>query len=274
MNDYAYYNGIITPYDSMTIPLTDRALFFGEAIYEVMIGANGNIYQFDEHIERLKKGLHAIELEAPDEEEISERCREIIYLTGYSSYIIYIQVSGYGKRRQHIRSETKSNLLITVTGYAPPSEPEPVNVVTLNDKRYQYCNIKTTNLLPAILSLGEANRQNADIPLFIKDGYLTECANANIALLKDGVMYTPYPGSMILPGITKENLRTACNTIGIKFTESDIPEDELYSADSILITSTTHFIRYCECINGQKCIHNEIELVKMLFDNLKSMFLG
>ncbi len=274
MNDYAYYNGIITPYDSMTIPLTDRALFFGEAIYEVMIGANGNIYQFSEHIARLKKGLNAIDLEVPEDSEILEHCREIIYLSGYSTYIIYMQVSGGGKRRQHLRGERKSNLLITVTSYTPPNEPEPADIITLDDMRYQYCHIKTTNLLPAVLSLNEAKRQAADTSLFIKDGYITECANANIALLKNKVMLTPPLSRMILPGITRENLRAACNTIGIEFAERNISEHELYLADSILITSTTHFIKYCRYINGQKCIHNEIELVKTLFNNMRSSFLS
>ena len=64
--DYAYYNGVISPYDAMTVGLNDRALFFGDAVYDVMIGRNGKIHQLDEHLSRLKSGAEFLRL-SPNE---------------------------------------------------------------------------------------------------------------------------------------------------------------------------------------------------------------
>ena len=48
----AYYNGRICEVGEVAIPLTDRAVFFGDGIYDAAIGRCGRIYLEDEHIER------------------------------------------------------------------------------------------------------------------------------------------------------------------------------------------------------------------------------
>ena len=38
MNSYAYYNGNFSKSEDMKIPISDRAIFFGDAVYDAAIG--------------------------------------------------------------------------------------------------------------------------------------------------------------------------------------------------------------------------------------------
>mgnify|MGYP002520195996 CR=1 FL=1 len=53
MEGYAYYNGKIGRCDDISIPLSDRLIYFGDGVYDVMIGHSGKLFLVDDHIERL-----------------------------------------------------------------------------------------------------------------------------------------------------------------------------------------------------------------------------
>ena len=53
MASYSFYNGIYAKTEDISIPLTDRAMYFGDGIYDAAIGRNGKIFLLDEHLDRL-----------------------------------------------------------------------------------------------------------------------------------------------------------------------------------------------------------------------------
>ena len=65
----AYYNGKICGVDEVRVPLTDRAIFFGDGIYDAAIGRGGRIYLEDEHIERFIGNSRLMNIPLPLEKE-------------------------------------------------------------------------------------------------------------------------------------------------------------------------------------------------------------
>ena len=53
MKNLGYYNGNFAEIDEMTIPMNDRACYFGDGVYEATMSRNYNIFAIDEHIDRL-----------------------------------------------------------------------------------------------------------------------------------------------------------------------------------------------------------------------------
>ncbi len=51
----AYYNGSFSSIEEIRIPLTDRCIYFGDGVYDAMVGRDGKIHLFEKHIERLSK---------------------------------------------------------------------------------------------------------------------------------------------------------------------------------------------------------------------------
>ncbi len=273
MSDYAYYNGVFTPYSAAAIPLSDRSLFFGEAIYDIMIGRGGYIHEFDKHMRRLRSGASRIGLPlCIGDGELLEISRRLIELSGHREYTVYIQVSGYGERRSHENTSDRCNLLIAVCKFKAPEATEDVRLIVLPDKRYSYCDIKTVCLLPAVLSVREAREKGAEMAVFIRDGHITECSSANIFIYKDGVLRTPPRSAYILPGIVRERVLLLAEELGLPTAEEDILPEELPFADEIIVTSTTHLVRRGVLIGGED--GGSRELADMLHSRLYEEYLS
>lgn len=273
MKDPTYYNGVICPYDSVAIPLSDRSIFFADSIYEVMIGRNSKIYQFNEHFARLVKNCASIGLNfETSQKELSEIVDELISLGGYDEFSLYIQVSANSKKRAHLRGFEKANLLVAITQINVPDTPNKVKAITYPDLRYGYCNLKTTNLLPSVLSINEAVSMNADLSIFHRGNTVTECSHANIAILIKGKLKTPPLNKNILPGITRSTLIETCKKMNIECLEKRLCLSELFEADAVLISSTTKLLQICTEIDGIVLPTAAESLAKLLFDAIHSDF--
>ena len=273
MIDYAYYNGVYTPYDDTVIPLSDRSFYFADAVYEVMLGRCGKVHNLALHLQRLESNAKSIGIEYTlSEDGILTILDTLISLAEPDTYVVYIQLSGNSQRRTHIRSSGRSNLLITLTHTEIPKDVELISAITLPDRRYDYCNLKTTNLLPAVLSMKSAQHTGCDIAIFHNNGIITECSHANIFILNGMTLATPPLSSRILPGITRAELIRFAPKKGIRVQEREIRLDELQSADAILITSTTHFLRICTKVDSTTCNVNNIAIASELFALLREDF--
>ena len=247
----AYYNGSFSSIEEIRIPLTDRCIYFGDGVYDAMVGRDGKIHLFEKHIERLYRNADAIGLNVGT---TREELREIIgrLTVEYdSTYFIYIQLSRRSETRCHAATEsTNANLLITLTPHKLPSSEKTLALTFADDVRYRMCNVKTLNLLPAVIASTRAVKEGYDEAVFIRDGYVTECAHSNISIVKDGVLITHPDCELILPGITKSLMLDSAKELGITVNERPFTPLELREADSVLVTSTTKLILEAESIDG------------------------
>ena len=72
-----------------------------------------------------------------------------------------------------------------------------------------------------------------------KANLLTEGGASNIFFATDECIYTPSLANNILPGITRELLIEEIRNLGLNFEEGDYNVEELSSAKSIWLTSST-----------------------------------
>ncbi len=270
----AYYNGEIMPYESIRIPLTDRSIFFGDAVYDVMIGYNAKVYQFDEHISRLLNGVKALEINLTHSvAQIRDIVNELAKSHADEEFMVYIQVSRASENRTHIYSSSSpSNLMIFTDSVAIRDSLVPISLISQNDLRYEYCNIKTVNLLPSVLAATKANKMSADECVLIRDGIVTECSRSNVVFIRNDTLYAPRESNHILPGITMQNVFEICKKNGIKVRRCDFGYTELISADEILVTSTTKLARRVYKINGIPVGMKQASLAHIISDQLLSKF--
>ena len=253
MSSFAYYNGRFDKKENITIPLTDRSVYFGDAVYDVAIGCFDRILWEDEHIARLLHGAKKLGItHGYSFEFISSLLREIAVKSMMESYLIYIQISRSYKLRKHSALGCNANLLITIDPYEPDLYSPPMRLMIYEDKRYGYCDIKTTNLIPAVLASTEAEIKGFDEAVFIRQGIVTECSKSNIAILKQGRLITHPKTNHILPGITREHFLQVCEAMGIPVYEVPFTINDLFNADEIIVTSSTKLCRSVCQINDIK----------------------
>ncbi len=238
--NYAFYNGEFYKSSDLRIPITDRGLFFGDGIYEALIGKHGGIYLEEDHFDRFFRNAEIMDLHPNfSREELSGWLREIILRSGLSEYFIYFQLTRYSEERTHSYASKKSNLLITVREHTTPDRNTRLKLITEEDKRHLMCNVKTLNLIPAVLASKRAESLACDEAVFIRDGYVTECAHSNISIIKNGILITHPTDNLILPGITRKRMLFLAERLGIPYKESPFTKAELISSDAAIVTSTT-----------------------------------
>lgn len=261
MNCFGYYNGQFLKYADLKIPLSDRAIFFADGIYDAAIGHSGRIYRYREHYKRLYHGAGEIGLELPfSEYELRQILGELIRLSGLESYFLYFQLTAGGSVRMHERKiGVSANLLATIKPWTMPNEKKVVSICTAEDLRHSFCHIKTLNLLPSVLAISDAAARGYDECVFIKNGYVTECGHSNIFAVKDGTLLTPALCRRVLPGITRRAVISLAGSIGIAVKEVELSYTELISADAAFITATSRgCTAICRIDEVDICQNNDI----------------
>ena len=273
MNSYAFYNGKFGKKDDITIPLSDRAIFFGDAVYDAAIGRLDKILWEDDHIERLLKNAKEIGISHKyTANYISSLLHEIGVRFGENNYFIYMQISRSKTERTHSAINCNANLLITIDPIEISKNASSLKLITVEDRRYKFCNIKTVNLLPAVLSMTKAETANADEAVFIKNGLITECSKSNISIIKCGRIITHPESDRILPGIARKHLANKCAQIGVPFEERAFTYKEMIEADEILVTSTTKLCKTVHEIDSIPVGNKSTDLARILCDMMYQDF--
>ena len=275
MSSYAYFNGKFGKKEDIAIPLSDRSIYFGDAIYEVAIGCYDRIMWEADHLERLMKSCERAKIDHNyDKKHLSSLLREIAVRSMLESYLIYLQISRDMPVRKHSAEGSKANLLVTIEPIEIPEKEEAMKLITFPDLRYSYCDIKATNLLPAVLASTEAEKRGYDEAIFIKENNITEGAKSNILIIKQGRVITPPLSRQILPGITRAHLLAICKEENIPSEEREISLDELYTADEVLVTSTTKLCRRASLVNFTSVGGKDPELADLLRRRLYQDYLS
>lgn len=244
----AYVNGEYLPLDEARVPVTDRGLLFGDAVYEVVPVYAGRPYLLEAHLERLERSLAGIRLANPHSRaEWRALLTDLIGRGGGGDLMLYLQVTrgAYPQRDHRLPAEPAP----TVVAFCQPrAEPDPatfergVAAITRPDPRWARCEIKSTALLANVLVADEAHAAGANEAILIRDGRVTEGASSNVFAVLDGTVTTPPQSPAILPGITRDTVLRLARTHEVPCAEAEIPADTLASAGEIWLTSSTREI--------------------------------
>jgi len=269
MKEIGYYNGKIGPLDEMTVPMNDRAVYFGDGIYEATGVLNKRAFALDDHFDRMYKNLELIMIEPPmDREALRKEINDFLaLLEDDDSYQLYWQVSrGTAARNHRFPMGAGSNLMMTVRPKPLYDVTKEMKLITMEDTRFYHCNIKTINLIPAVIASQKAYEAGCDEVVFHRGDVVTECAHSNIHMLKDGKFITHPLDNFILPGITRKHLLKMCEQAGIPIEERIFTLDELMEADELIVTASSVPCARVSEVNGKPIAKRDGATVKLLQD--------
>ena len=114
-----------------------------------------------------------------------------------------------------------------------------IQCITVDDIRWQRCDIKAIALLANCLMKQRAEEAGAQEALLLRDGKLTEGAASNAYVVIDGEIITAPSGPQILSGITRDLILELAEQADFKVQQRFASEAELHGADEIWISSST-----------------------------------
>ena len=283
MPNLSYIDGNYYNYNDSKIHINDRGYHFGDAVYEVILYNQGVFYDFDEHINRLFKSLHSIDIEfSISKKTIELIIKNLIRLNKISFGSVYIQVSRGIADRNHTFDNLNIKPILTIITSKKHNninnDIKGVKAITVRDNRWARPDIKTTQLLPNVLAKTMANKQGAYESIFIdNEGYITEGSSSNIWIINnDNEIITRSIDGKILSGITRKTIAKFSKLNDLTVIEKKFSKDEMLKAKEVFLTSASSFVTPINEIDNVKINKGivgdmSVKLKKLYFKNFENL---
>ncbi|WP_312433378.1 aminotransferase class IV [Lacrimispora sp.] len=253
MKELAYYDGRIGAPEELMVPFQDRVHFFGDGVYDATVGGNHKVYLLEDHLDRFYSSAKALDIKIPmDKKELLELLTKLLSMVEGNTHFVYWQVTRGTAPRDHVYDEAMLGKLWVMIRPNKLKDPDvPIRLITMEDTRFFYCNIKTLNLLPSVLASQEALKAGATETVLHRGDMVTECAHSNVSILKNGTFLSHPNDNLILRGIAKTHMIQACYRLGIQVLERAFTMEELMEADEVIVTSSSNFCLHADTIDGK-----------------------
>ncbi|WP_337127300.1 D-amino-acid transaminase [Proteus terrae] len=250
MSDIVYLDSHFVPKEQAKISVFDRGFLFADAVYEVTAVIDGQLIDFNGHFQRLQRSCKELALSfSITKEQLIDVHHQLIEKNNLHEGLIYLQITR-GTDSSRFFDFPASSVPSTIVAFVQhstvinhPNAKKGISVVSVEDIRWQRCDIKTVALLAACLAKHHAHQQGADDAILIKDGYITEGSSSNFFIINhDNEIVTRPLSQNILPGITRQAIIQLAQEEGLKITERLFTIDEAKKAKEAFISSATTLI--------------------------------
>lgn len=261
MSRIAYVNGRYLIHGRAGVSIDDRALYFGDGVYEVCEVRDGLLVDEARHLARLRDSLAAVRIRMPVGEPALRRIlREVIGRNLVRDGIVYLQVSRGVARRDHgfPSAEVKPSLTVTARAInraaGEANAERGVKVITRPDERWAHPRIKTLQLLPNVLAKQAAREAGAyEAWLVGADGLITEGASTNAWIVTEqGILTTHRADEAILHGVTRATLLDVAGALGVDVELRAFSRDEALRAKEAFFSSASTIAMPVVAIDDQQ----------------------
>ncbi len=235
---------LINGVPAASLPITDRAIHYGDGLFETLALRRGRIEFWEEHMERLSRGCKAMGFPAPDLAVLADEAARL--KEGTEEGILKIILSrGSGSR-----------------GYRPPEHPIPCRILALYpwpDWPDGYatqgiearvcttplgCNprlarIKHLNRLEQVLARNEWQDPAIAEGVMLDDGgRLVEGTMSNLFLVQDERLLTPDLSRCGVAGIMRQKVMESAQRLGIDCDVVPLGLRDLENAEAAFFTNS------------------------------------
>lgn len=251
-----YLNGAMMRLSEASIPVLDRGFIFGDGIYEVIPIYGRKLFRPQQHMARLFRSLDAIGIPNPhDRDGWMTRIAGVVAAHPSDDQMVYMQVTRGVARRGHAfpKDVTPTVFIMTNPIVLPSTEARTNGVacVSMEDKRWLHCEIKSTSLLGNVLAAQHAAENGAVESIQFRDGMLTEGSSSNVWVVRDGQLMGPPKDNLILEGIRYGLIEELCDALGMSLQVRRISREEVFAADEVMLSSATKEILPVASIDGK-----------------------
>ncbi|MEZ5173718.1 MAG: aminotransferase class IV [Bacteroidia bacterium] len=251
--DLVWFNGALVPPGNISKPATNRALLYGDSVFESMRFHAGDVYFVDDHFQRLIGGMYSIGLDTtllnPMEiyDGIRQLCSELSYENARVRMTVFRREGGYYKP-----DSDRFHVLLT-------AEELPDDAYRHNQKGLRLglfsdirkpvnalAGVKSGNALLYVLAARHARDHQWDDALLLNEhGRICEASSSNLFLvMPDKRIVTPPLSEGILPGVFRRNLIAWMQQNHIQIEEQVVLSEDMFKAEEVFLTNVTGGIRW------------------------------
>lgn len=253
-----YLNGRFVPEQQALVSVFDRSFLYGDGLFETMLVANGTLFRWDQHLERLERGAAFLGIPlAITGLQLRAATAELLRQNRVLNGILRLTLSrGTGVR-----------------GYSPRGADSPFVVMTIHPSQYSktgaltswhlrtssfrlpanepMAQFKTCNKLAQVLARAQAEQEGADEALLLNtDGFVVEAASANLFWTSQQTLFTPPLAAGVLAGVTRKVIIELCGSLGFEVREMSVPPGKLRQMDGVFLSLSTLGIVQAASLDG------------------------
>jgi len=264
---YIWANGKMVEWNDAKVHALTHCLHYGTGVfegircYETSLGPA--VFRLGDHMERLKSSAKILGMKLPfNVDELCEAVRELIrkneLKSAYIRPIAFYGVKGIGVDP----TGYPVDVFIAAFGFGAYLGEEGLNngirCATSSWHRISPSSLATMgkicgHYVNSMLAHCEAKAAGYDEAIMLNDQqYISEGSGENIFMVKDDRIFTPPLSAGILPGITRETVKTLAKDEAFELVERDINRSELYIADEVFMTGTAAEITPVREIDSRK----------------------
>ena len=240
-----YVNGAIVPVEEARISAVDHGFLYGVGLFETMRVYNRQLFLWERHLARLKRGLEALRIRLSwTDQELRRAVEQTVDANGLRDAYVRLDITAGAE-----------GLGLTAAGYAHPSllvfvKPVPPLSEPPAPKRLQVVSFprqtaegnqrhKSHMFVNNVLAKLEVGSDTGVEGLFLtKEGFVCEGIVSNIFWAKNNRLFTPSLATGILAGITRSFVIDLAAAQQLEVCEGEFLLDELLSADEAFLTNS------------------------------------
>ncbi len=255
-------NGRLIPAAEATVSIFDRGLLYGDGIFETIRVYDGRLFQFDEHLRRLKQSARAIGLSLPRQvATLHRQMEELLTANRLRHALLRLTITrGIGPPGLDPPARVRPTLFIFArpfSGYPIARYRAGITAVIATIRRAPPSatptHAKSLNYLANILAKRDATERGADDALLLNStGDLCEGTTSNLFFVTSGALYTPAATTGLLEGITRRIVLTLARRNAIAIHEGAFPPADLTAADEAFLTNTSYELMPVVRVDGRK----------------------
>ncbi len=264
-NNLVWIDGTFFTAKDANVSALSQTVHYGFGVYEGIRSYETHlgvaIFRLNEHIDRLFESAELLSLKIPYSRELlCQVHHQILEQSGlkntYLRPVVYMgdEFLGLNTRRSSV------HVMIAVIEWnhfylTPEQIKRGISIKTSSHKRLALTNglnkAKANGLyLISILANNEASDAGCHEALMLDpDGYIAECSGANIFMVKNNVLYTPFL-NYALNGITRRSVIEIAQNKWFLVQEKNISPSELLNADEVFLTGTAAEVLAVTKIDG------------------------
>ncbi|MFN8527163.1 MAG: branched-chain amino acid transaminase [Anaerolineae bacterium] len=265
--EWIWRNGEFVRWEDATVHVTTHALHYGSSVFEgVRAYATPDgpaVFRLQPHTKRLFQSAKIARIEMPfTEAQVNEAILETVRRNGHEScYIRPIVFRGANVLGVEGRKNPTEVVVFTLEwgrylGKEAIENGVDVQVSTWRrmapDTGASLAKIGGQYVNSQFISMEAHDNGFSEGIALDYSGMVSEGAGENIFVISDNVIYTPYFGSSILRGITRDTVLTLARDLGYEVRFEPIPRDFLYIADEIFFTGTAAEISPIRSVDRQQ----------------------
>ena len=258
-----HVGGELVAADEATVSVEDRGFLYGDAAFETMRAYDGEIFEWDAHMDRLNETCDVLGLDhGLSRGDLKARVDETLDANGVGDAYVRLSITRGVQPGKLTPDEVVDPTVVVIVKPLPrggrQSQPVwdgPATLQTVKTKRMPDAaipsRVKTHNYLNGILARLELRVTDADEALMVDlDGRVTEGATSNLFFVQNNALRTPSLDGPVLPGITRRVVLELAAEEGIPVKEGQYTPDDVRQADEVFLTNSTWELRPVETVDG------------------------